>query len=113
MNEIDLSKCFDSMSAKVDSCDNPIKAIYDIIPTLDPVQQKMLFSLQFFIDKWELTHLQEMINNYRQILYDNKNLGFFGSKSLRDLLSAYSQSDLIRGINIRSREDNSDIRSVS
>lgn len=110
MQELDLSKMFDSMSVAVDSGNNPIKAIYDIIPTLDPTQQRMLFSLQFFIDKWHLDHLQDMINNYQAVLYNNKNLGFFGSKSLRDLLSAYSQSDLIRGINIRSKESVDDMR---
>lgn len=104
MQELDLSKMFDSMSTSVNNDSNPIQAIYDIIPTYDPVQQKMLFQLQFFIDKWELTHISNMIANFTLLMKENKNLGFFGSRSLQNMLSAYTQTDLIRGINIRSKQ---------
>ena len=103
MQELDLSKMFDSMSTSVSGGDNPIQAIYDIIPTYDPEQQKMLFMLQFFIDKWELEHVGQMIANFTQLMKDNKNLSFFGSKNLQNMLSAYTQTDLIRGINLRGK----------
>lgn len=101
IGDIDLSKMFDSMSTSVNG-DNPIKAIYDIVPTYDSEQQKMLFSMQFLIDKWELTHIQEMLNHFDLILANNKNLSFFGSRNLQNMLGAYTQTELIRGINIRS-----------
>lgn len=110
MQELDLSKMFDSMSTSVNGGDNPIQAIYDIIPTYDPEQQRMLFTLQFFVDKWELTHVNSMIFNFTNLMKENKNLGFFGSKTLQNLLSAYTQSDLIRGINLRSKTEDDSMR---
>lgn len=114
MQDFDLSKMFDGMSTTVSgNGDNPIKAIYDIIPTYDPEQQKILFQLQFFIDKWGLTHVEDMISNFTGLMRDNKNLSFFGTKTLQNLLSAYTQTDLIRGINIRANgKDEDPSRSV-
>lgn len=103
MQELDLSKMFDSMSTTVNGGDNPIQAIYDIIPTYDSEQQRMLFMLQFFIDKWELEHVGLMIKNFTELMTKNKNLSFFGSRNLQNMLSAYTQTDLIRGINIRAQ----------
>ena len=109
MSEFDMQKMMDSFSTNVEG-DNPIQAIYDIIPTYDPVQQAMLFKLQFFIDKWELEHVHSFIKNFTSLMASNKNLGFFGSKTLQNMLSAYTQSDLIRGINIKSKESNDIVR---
>lgn len=108
MQEIDLSKMFDSMATEVDGGGNPIGAIYDIIPTYDPVQQKMLFELQFFINKWKLDSLDGMIKDFTVLMKNNKNLSFFGTKSLRDMLAAYSQGELMGRISIRaSNKDDS------
>ena len=101
MQELDLSKMFDSMSSNIQDAGNPIQTIYDIIPTFDPVQQKMLFELQFFIDKWGLTSVEEMLSKFSEVMRSNKNLSFFGSRNLQNMLSAYTQVDLIKGINIR------------
>ena len=101
MNDIDLSKMFDSMATDVGTGANPISTIYDIIPTYDPVQQKMLFELQFFIKKWGLDGLDGMIKEFTVLMAKNKNLSFFGSKSLRDMLAAYSQGELMGRISIR------------
>lgn len=106
IGDIDLSKMFDSMSSNIGDDSNPIKAIYDIVPTYDSEQQKMLFMYQFMIDKWELTHLQSMFDHFDSILSNNKNLSFFGSKNLQNMLGAYTQTELVRGINIRSKEPN-------
>lgn len=103
MQELDLSKMFDSMSTDIGGDSNPIQTIYDIIPTYDSEQQKMLFTLQFFINKWELTSLENMIKEFTALMQKNKNLSFFGSKNLQSMLSAYTQADLIRGISIRSK----------
>lgn len=104
MADFDFSKMMESMSKSVDDGSNPIKAIYDIMPTYEPEQQQMLFVLQYFIDKWDLTHLKEMLDNNYLLMKNNKNLGFFGSKTLQNFLASYTQTDLIRGINIRSQK---------
>ena len=93
------------MSANIGDAGNPIQTIYDIIPTFDGEQQKLLFQLQFFINKWELSSLDSMINEFTKIIAKNKNLSFFGSKNLQNMLSAYTQADLIRGISIRPKSD--------
>lgn len=104
MQELDLSKMFDSMSTGVENDSNPIKTIYDIIPTFDGEQQRLLFELQFFINKWGLTGIDGMMRDFTTLMANNKNLSIFGSKNLQNMLSAYSQADLIRGINIRSKD---------
>lgn len=106
MPDIDLSKLFDSMSTEVGGAGNPIKTIYDIIPTYDPVQQKMLFMLQYFINKWGLRGIDGMLVKFTDIMKDNKNLSFFGNKALRDMLSAYTQADMMGRINIRATNNN-------
>lgn len=108
MQELDLSKMFDSMSTDIGDAGNPIQTIYDIIPTYDGEQQKLLFELQFFINKWGLCSLEEMINKFTAIMSKNKNLSFFGSKNLQSMLSAYTQADLIKGISIRPSTERSD-----
>lgn len=105
MQELDLSKMFDSMSSNINNGGNPIQSIYDIIPTYDSEQQRLLFQVQFFINKWGLTSLEGMLNAFTEIMARNKNLSFFGSKNLQNMLSAYTQADLIRGINVRANQE--------
>ena len=39
---------------------------------------------------------------------ENKSLGFMSSKTLKDLLAAYTQNEMIRGVSVRSNPNDKD-----
>lgn len=87
---------------------NPIKTIYDIIPTLDHVQQHLLFQATYFIDKYGLEDVKAVFERFLVIMKENKPLSFMGSKNLQNLLSAYTQNELVRGVKIQNNNNNAD-----
>lgn len=101
MAEIDFQEVLDNMSISGEPQD-PIQSIYRIIPNFDSVQLDLLFKLKYFIVKWGLSDLEKMLTDIITLMKDNKSLGFMSSKTLKDLLAAYTQNELVRGVSVRS-----------
>jgi type III secretory pathway component EscR len=88
------------------SSNDAIKSIYDIIPTLSQEQTGLLMQMQYFINKYSLDDVKNTLEELLQRMYTNKNLNFLSSNTLKSLLKAYTQSELVRGINITSKNSN-------
>ena len=84
---------------------DPIKSIYGILPTFDPVQQHLLFQAFYFIEKYDLQDMRAMFDRFGSIMAENKNLGLMSSQNLRSLLAAYTQNELVRGIKVNANND--------
>lgn len=110
MADIDFQSILDSMSAGNVSQD-PIRSIYDILPTYDNVQQHLLFQAFYFINKYDLDDLRGMFETFGEVMVKNKNLGLLSSKVLRDLLSAYTQNEYLRGIKVSTLNNVTDVQS--
>lgn len=106
MAEIDFQAILDSMSVGGGASD-PIKSIYNIIPTYDAVQQHLLFQAFYFIEKYELDDMRRMFENFGDVMAKNKNLSFMSSQNLKHLLAAYTQNELVRGIKVSNMNDTS------
>lgn len=109
MAEIDFQKILDNMSAG-GSTNDPIKSIYDILPTFDSVQQHLLFQAFYFIEKYDLADMRAMFDRFTKVMSSNKNLGLMSSQNLRSLLSAYTQNELVRGIKVQAVNDVSNVQ---
>lgn len=101
MADLDFDKVLGSFSTPTTDGD-PIKSIYDIIPSMDSVQMHLKFQLMYFIEKYDLQEWKAVFNEIDSQLKGNKNISFFSSQTLRALLSAYTQNELLRGIKIQS-----------
>ncbi|MDD3253692.1 MAG: hypothetical protein PHV18_14165 [Lachnospiraceae bacterium] len=101
MAEIDFDKVFGQMSIPTAEGD-PIKSIYEIIPSMDSVQMHLKFQLMYFVEKYDLPEWKAVFGEIDQQLCVNKNISFMSSQNLRALLSAYTQNELLRGIKIQS-----------
>lgn len=104
MSEIDFQKMLDGMSSSGAASD-PIRSIYDILPTYDSVQQHLLFQAFYFIEKYDLDDMRAMFDRFTGVMSKNKNLNFMSSQNLRSLLSAYTQNELVRGIKVNTNND--------
>lgn len=104
MADIDFQKILDGMITGTGQGD-PIKSIYEIIPTLDSTQQHLLFQAYYFIEKYDLGDMRAMFSNFLHVMDKNKNLSFLGTQNLRSLLSAYTQNELVRGIKVNANND--------
>lgn len=104
MAEIDFQKILDGMSSSGTQGD-PIRSIYDILPTYDNVQQHLLFQAFYFIEKYDLKDMRDMFEKFGKVMSSNKNLGVMSSQNLRSLLSAYTQNELVRGIKVQAVND--------
>ena len=102
--EIDFDSLFSGMAAQ--GVSNPIKAIHDILPTYDNVQMQLRFQAQYYIDKYELDDARGVFREIDKMMGQNKNLTLLGNKTLEALLSAYSQSELVRGIKVQAINSN-------
>lgn len=80
-----------------------IRDIYNIIPTLNNGQIKIINTLNYYIKKYDLPELQEVINEYLLTIAKNKNLNFMSSMNVRNLLKAYTQEELIKGIKVNTQ----------
>lgn len=98
--EIDFQKMLEGFSVPMQEGD-PIKSIYGIIPYMDAVQMHLKFQLMYFIEKYGLTEWKAVFDEIDQQLRCNKNISFMSSQSLRSLLSAYTQNELLRGVNVK------------
>lgn len=81
---------------------NAIKDIYEIIPTLSSNQIKMINTLMYYAEKYDLDLLRKQIENFLKYSKQNKNLSFLSSMNMRNLLKAYTQEELVKGIKIQS-----------
>lgn len=80
-----------------------IRDIYNIIPSLNNQQIKIINTTMFYVKKYELNELREFIQEYLSNVKVNKNLGFMSSMNVRNLLKAYTQEKLITGIKVQSK----------
>ena len=108
-SEIDFQKILDGMSVG-SSQNDPIRSIYGILPTFDPIQQHLLFQAFYFIEKYDLQDMRAMFREFTQVMENNKNLGLISSQNLKGLLSAYTQNELVRGIKVQAVNDVSNIQ---
>ncbi|PNT90890.1 hypothetical protein CDQ83_13695 [Clostridium thermosuccinogenes] len=85
-----------------------IKDIYNIIPSLSTSQIKILNALSYYIKKYDLQDLKELVEDYLKNVSKNKNLNFLSSMNVKNLLKAYTQEELIKGIkiNTQSKQEN-------
>lgn len=96
---IDIQQALDNFSSNGGSNTNDaITAIYNILPSYTAKQQKLLFLVSYYINKWELDDIEKLINECKAMKNKNKNLGMLQQQSLKSLLSAYTQNEMIRGI---------------
>lgn len=108
MAEIDFQKMLDGMSVAPNTGD-PIRSIYNILPTYDSVQQHLLFQAFYFIEKYDLKDMRDMFNEFGNVMAENKNLGLMSSQNLKSLLAAYTQNELVRGIKVNANNDVSNV----
>lgn len=104
---IDFQAVLDSMTAGNVSND-PIRSIYEILPQYDNVQQHLLFQAFYFIEKYDLSDMRAMFESFDKVMAHNKNLGLLSSKVLKDLLGAYTQNELVRGVKVNTMNNLSD-----
>lgn len=104
MPNIDFESEFSMFCNGQDS--SAIKDIYAIIPTLDTNQIRVILTLNYFIDKYELDDLKVVFDEYLKMLKGNKNLNFIRSMNVKNLLRAYTQEELVRGIKVNTQNVN-------
>jgi hypothetical protein len=96
---IDFDKEFSSFCSSDSSA---IKDIYKIIPTLSNGQIKTLNMLRYYIEKYQLVELEKVLQDYLSTIKGNKNLNFFSSMTVKNLLKAYTLEELTKGIKVNS-----------
>ncbi|NTV91480.1 MAG: hypothetical protein HGA22_14160 [Clostridiales bacterium] len=87
---------------------NAIRDIYDIIPTLNNGQIRIINTLQYYADKYDLDILSRQVENFLRYAKGNKNLSFLSSMNMRNLLKAHTQEELVKGIKIQSSNQKGD-----
>lgn len=101
MPNIDFDLIFsDFATSNGDS--SAIRDIYDIIPTLEMEQIKVLTCLIYYIEKYDLSELRLFVREYAAQMAKNKTLNFTSSLNVKSLLRAYTQEELIKGIRVSS-----------
>lgn len=85
---------------------DPIKSIYDIIPSYDNTQMHLKFQIMYFVEKYDLKEWRSVFEMIDMQLKANKNITFFNQSTLKNLLSAYTQNELVRGIKVQSINSN-------
>jgi hypothetical protein len=100
MADLDFDKILGTPVVPTGDSD-PIKSIYGIIPSYDNTQMHLKFQLMYFIEKYDLDEWRKVFEDIDHQLTVNKNVTFFSQQTLRSLLSAYTQNDLIRGIKVQ------------
>lgn len=105
-SSIDFQKMLDGFAVGASS-GNPIESIYNIIPKYDQYQLQQQFIINYFCSKWKLDDVRQAFNDLDRVLGQNRNLGFMSSQNLRNLLAAYTQNELVRGIKVNAYTDSS------
>jgi len=77
-----------------------IKDIYAIIPSMNNTQIKILNTLNYYVKKYDLLDLKEVLEDYIKSIVKNKNLNLMSSMNVKNLLKAYTQEELIKGIKV-------------
>nr|WP_295683694.1 hypothetical protein [uncultured Lachnoclostridium sp.] len=103
---LDFQAALENFSNQVTGGNDPISSIYNIIPTYSARQQKLLFLINYFIAKWELDDIEILLREVKKIASNNKNLGMIQQQSLKSLLAAYTQNELVRGIKVQAIQNN-------
>ena len=85
-----------------------IRDIYDIIPAIKNDQIKIINNIMYYADKYELDLLKKQIENFLKFATKNKNLSFLSSMNMKNLLKAYTQEELVKGIKVQSINPNKD-----
>jgi hypothetical protein len=75
-----------------------IKDIYSIIPSLSQSQMKVIHALMFYIERYKLDDLRVFLERFLRDIVQNKNLGLLSSMNMKNLLKAYTQEELIKGV---------------
>lgn len=109
MAELDFQTVLDSFATPMQEGD-PIKSIYNIIPCMDSTQMHLKFQLVYFIEKYDLCEWRTVFKEIDEVLHSNKSLNFMSSQSLKALLSAYTQNELVRGIKVQTSNINSEVK---
>jgi hypothetical protein len=104
MPKVDFDKEFSLFCN--DNQSSAIKDIYAIIPTLDNSQIRVINALNFYINKYDLQDLKQLIDQYLDFIKKNKNLNFIRSMNVKNLLRAYTQEELVRGIKVNANNIN-------
>ncbi|NLK93378.1 MAG: hypothetical protein GX273_09710 [Bacteroidales bacterium] len=86
-----------------------IKDIYEIIPSLNNEQIRIINALNYYVKKYDLIEVSEMLKEYTKFIIKNKNLGFLSSMNMKNLLKAYTQEELVKGIKINTQQRNDDL----
>lgn len=98
MAELDFQAMLDGFTGG--SSANPIESIYKIIPCYDNYQMKLLMAIKYYAAKWELEDVSDLLSKIDVLLGKNRNLGFMSSRNLQNLLAAYTQNEMIRGVKV-------------
>jgi hypothetical protein len=77
-----------------------IQDIYAIIPALNNTQIKIVNTLNYYIKKYDLPDLKEVLVDYLKSVGKNNNLNLMSSMNVKNLLKAYTQEELIKGIKV-------------
>lgn len=101
---LDFEKIFENFSKNNES--SAIRDIYGIIPELSDEALQVIDSLYCYIYKYDLQDLDKFLRGYMERKRRNKNLGFMKNMTVKNLLKAYTQEELIRGIKVQSRAGN-------
>lgn len=95
---IDFSKMMDEFIISGSGSESSIKQIYDIIPTFSQEQIKVLSALRFFIVKYNLKDLQEIIDFILSYQTKNKSMSFWEHNSVKQMLKTSSLEELVKGV---------------
>lgn len=102
---IDFQQALDDFSIGGEAQD-PITAIYNILPSYSMQQQKYLFLIEYFIKKYDLDDVSACLDKMQKLYVKNKNLGMLQQRSLQSLLASYTQNEMIRGIKVNAFNNN-------
>lgn len=79
-----------------------IRDIYDIIPAITNSQMKVINNLMYYVEKYDLILLKKQVDLFLKFVTKNKNLSFISSMNMKNLLKAYTQEELVKGIKVQS-----------
>lgn len=96
---LDFEKAFSDFALKGDGS-SVVSEVYDILPSLTPIQMSLLHQLVFFADKYELPELIAFVEAYKRDVKANKNLGVIQSMNVKTLLRAYSLEEYFKGMSV-------------
>ena len=98
--QLDFDRDFESFVTGENG--SAITDIHRIIPSMSQEQMQTYNSLVYYARKWGLEDLKEYLDAYKEMTGVNKNLGMLSSFNMKNLLKAYTQDELIRGIKVNS-----------